>query len=498
MATSVDGMDADSVFNAPCLGYGLEDILALPSPASMGDQEVDMTTQLTRSVTIMSPFVSAPMDTVTEARMAITCALMGGIGVIHCNCTPQEQAAQVDKVKKFESGFIMDPFVCSPNDTVEAVDKIRLEHDVSTVMICESGMMGNKLLGIVTSRDIDFIEDRKTKLSAVMTPKANLITAREPIALGEAMQQLVASKKGKLPILNEGGELVAVVMRSDLKKTKGYPKASVDANRQLLVGAACLPKFSEAPRVQQLVEAGCDILFMEAAQGNSSEQAEFIRKLKKDYPALEIVAGNVVTPRQAEPLIVAGADALRVGMGNTSLNSLEEAVAIGRPQGSAVYHVAHYAAQYGVPVIADGGVTNASAASMALTLGAASFMCGGLLAGCSESPGDAFYHDGMRLKLYRGMGQLEVMPAQLETKKYSSGGENAGVKKLQGGTGCAVLDRGSVKPLMSTLLEGVKRDIKRLGAAKIEELHADLYAMKTRFHVRSAMSFSGARHGGYA
>mmetsp|Transcript_86442 Transcript_86442/g.153010 ORF Transcript_86442/g.153010 Transcript_86442/m.153010 type:complete len:499 (+) Transcript_86442:79-1575(+) len=498
MATSVDGMDADSIFNAPCLGYGLEDILALPSASAASDNEVDMTTPLSRSVTIMSPFVSAPMDTVTEARMAIQCALMGGIGVIHCNCTPQEQAVQVDKVKKFESGFIMDPFVCGPNDTVETVDKIRLKHDVSTVMICESGMMGNRLLGLVTSRDIDFVEDRTVKLSTVMTSKEKLVIAREPIGLSEAMKKLVESKKGKLPILNEGNELVAVVMRSDLKKTKGYPKASVDANRQLLVGAACPALLREAPRVQQLVEAGCDVLFLEASQGSTAEQAEFIRKLKKEYPVLEIVAGNVVTPKQAEPLIAAGADALRVGMGNTSLNSLEEAVAIGRPQGSAVYHVARYAAQFGIPVIADGGITSSSAASMALTLGASTFMCGGLLAGCTESPGDAFYHDGMRLKLYCGMGQLEVMPAQLETKKYSSGGENSGVKKIQGGSGCAVLDRGSMKPIMLTLLEGVKRDIKRLGTSKIEELHADLYSMKTRFHLRSAMSFSAARHGGYA
>ncbi|CAK9088831.1 unnamed protein product [Durusdinium trenchii] len=270
------------------------------------------------------------------------------------------------------------------------------------------GMMGNRFLGIVTSRDIDFIEDRSVRLSEVMTPKAKCLTACEPISLGEALQKLVQSKKGKLPILNEDGELVALVTRSDLKKLKDFPNAAKDANRQLLVGAAVEPKVSEMERVQRLVEAGMDVLFLEASRSRLEEQAEFIRKVKYQFPGLDVVAGNVVTPKQASPLIQAGADALRVGMGCSSLDSLPEAPAVGRPLGSAVYHVARYASEFKVPVIADGGVATSAAATIALALGASAVMCGLLLAGTTESPGDAFYHDGSRLKLYKGMSSLEA------------------------------------------------------------------------------------------
>ncbi|CAE8621300.1 unnamed protein product [Polarella glacialis] len=495
---SVDGLDADTIFNAPCLGYGLEDLLALPSPSAHQAQEVDLTVPFTKTVTLMSPFVSAPMDTVTEAHMAIACALMGGIGVIHANCDPEQQAKEVDMVKRYENGFIMDPHVLGPNDRVEDVDRIRATHDVSTVMITDGGVMGNRFLGIVTSRDIDFVENRKTKLSDVMTPKAKVLFGTEPISLGESQQKLIASKKGKLPILNEGGELVAVVSRGDLKKSKNFPLASKDANRQLLVAAAVVPKPSEMERVRLLVEAGVDVIVLDAQSGGTSAQVDFLKKVKHAYPGLDVICGNVVTPRQAKVLIDAGADALRVGMGCSSLNSAHEVGVIGRPQGSAVYHVARYAASFGVPVIADGGINGSSAASMALTLGASTVMCGSLMAGTTESPGDAFFHDCMRLKLYRGNGSLEVMPAQIEKAKYSQGGENAEIKRVPGGTACAVVDRGPVKALLASLLEGVKRDFRRLGVSNVRELHEDLYGSKTRFHVRSAGAYGAAHHGSLA
>jgi len=474
----------------------LEDLLALPAPAS-SEAEVKLTTQLSKNVTLNAPLVAAPMDTVTEASMAIACALMGGIGVIHCNCSAAEQAKQVDLVKKWENGFIMDPFVLSQTHTVADLDNIRQTQDASTVCITDMGMMGNRFLGIVTSRDIDFVEDRSTRLSAVMTPKAQCMTACEPISLGEALERLVQSKKGKLPILNEDGELVALVTRSDLKKVKNFPNAAMDANRQLLVGASVLPKLSELDRVRCLVEAGMDVLFLEASQGSVAEQVDFIKKVKQQFHSLDVIAGNVVTPKQAQPLLQAGVDGLRVGMGS-NLESPHEAPAVGRPLGSAVYHVARYASEFKVPVIADGGIANSAAGAMALALGASTFICGLLLAGTAESPGDAFYHDGMRLKLYRGMNSLEVVPAQLEAKKYSKDKENMGIKRLQGGCCCAVMDRGPVKPLIATLLEGVKRDLQRLGASTVVDLHEDLYTMKTRFHVRSAAAFMSSRQGGLA
>eukprot|EP00913_Durusdinium_trenchii_P030351 g28431.t1 len=373
------------------------------------------------------------------------------------------------------------PVVLSTTHTVADVDRIRQEHDVSTVCITDMGMMGNRFLGIVTSRDIDFIEDEAERAALkVMTPKAKCLTACEPISLGEALQKLVQSKKGKLPILNEDGELVALVTRSDLKKLKDFPNAAKerrgarDANRQLLVGAAVEPKVSEMERVQRLVEAGMDVLFLEASRSRLEEQAEFIRKVKYQFPGLDVVAGNVVTPKQAG------------------------APAVGRPLGSAVYHVARYASEFKVPVIADGGVATSAAATIALALGASAVMCGLLLAGTTESPGDAFYHDGSRLKLYKGMSSLEVVPSQLEAKKYSQQGEDAGLKRFDGGCCCAVVDRGPAKPLIAAMLDGVRKDFKRLGAQTVKELHEDLYTMKTRFQVRSAAAFTAGRRGALA
>eukprot|EP00933_Yihiella_yeosuensis_P078004 TRINITY_DN8907_c3_g1_i1.p1 TRINITY_DN8907_c3_g1~~TRINITY_DN8907_c3_g1_i1.p1 ORF type:complete len:504 (-),score=105.96 TRINITY_DN8907_c3_g1_i1:289-1800(-) len=499
---AADGLDADAIFNAPCVGYSLEDLIALPAPSAQTASEVGLETCFTRNVKLGAPIVGAPLDTVCEGRMAIALAMMGGIGVIHCNCTPEEQAKQVDMVKRFENGFIMDPHVLSPNDRVEDVERIRAENDVATVMITEHGQMGQKFVGIVTSRDIDFVDDPKTKLSEVMTTKAKCSYAHEPISLTEAQQKLVDSKRGKLPILNDGSELVAVISRGDLKKTKGFPLASKDANRQLMVAAACRPRTSELERVNALVEAGMDVLVIDAAQGDSAFQVDFIKKVKNEFPGLDIVAGNVVTPRQAKALIEAGAEGLRVGMGNSSLNSCQEVAAIGRPQASAVFHVAKYAKQFDVPVIADGGISNYSSAAMALTLGASTIMLGGLLAGTSESPGDAFYHNGMRLKLYRGMGSLEVMPAQMEFTKYSSGGENSNVKRIIGGQSCAVVDRGPAKPLLASIIEGIQRDFRRLGCASLEEVHEDLHSdesqgklAKTRFHIRSYSAYGAARAG---
>mmetsp|Transcript_97194 Transcript_97194/g.258291 ORF Transcript_97194/g.258291 Transcript_97194/m.258291 type:complete len:484 (-) Transcript_97194:96-1547(-) len=480
---SVDGLDAESIFNTPCLGYNYDDVVSLPGHSNHSIEEVDLTTLFSKDVKLTAPIVASPMDTVCESRMAITCALLGGIGVIHCNCDADYQAKEVGIVKRYVNGFIMDPHVLSPNHAVEDVDRIRQEHDVSTVLITENGAMGHKLMGIITSRDIDFVEDRKTKLAEVMTPRLKMMVGQEPISLSEANQRLRTSKKGKLPILNEAGELVAVVSRGDLKKGRGYPNASTDPNKQLLVAAACRPQASEYERVRKLVEAGMDALVLDASQGDSFPQVEFLKNVKHEFPSLNVVCGNVVTPRQAKPLLEAGADGLRVGMGCSSLFSAREACAVGRPQGSAVYHVARFAHdKYGVPVIADGGVQTSSHISMALSLGASTVMCGSLLAGTTESPGEAFFHDGMRLKLYRGFGSVDVIPRPTETK-YALGAGND--SELANASGCAVVDRGPAASLVPYLVDGIKRDIRRLGVGTIWQLHDDLYNSNIRFHVRN-------------
>lgn len=482
--TSIDGLDADTIFNTPCLGYNYDDLVPIPGHATFGIQDVDLGTQFSRNCKLMSPIVASPMDTVCESRMAITCALMGGLGVIHSNCSIEKQATEVSIVKRYCNGFIMDPYVLSQADPVSEVDRLREKADVSTVLITEGGQMGNKLIGIVTSRDIDWVEDRKhTPLKDVMTPKAKLTCGMEPISLSEAYNKLRLSKKGKLPILNEAGELVAVVARSDLKKSLNYPNMSTDPNRQLMVAAAVQPRPEEAERVRKLVEAGVDALVLNAAQGDSVYQVDFLKRVKAEFPNVDVVCGNVVTPRQAKPLLEAGADAIRVGMGSSSLFSAMEACAVGRPQGSAVYHVARFAAeQYGVPIIADGGCQKSSHISMALALGAASVMCGSLLAGTTETPGDAFYHDGMRMKLYRGLGSMESMSGQAEAKYGANEKQSV---KLESAASCAVIDKGSAGDVLADLIAAVKRDVRRLGAANIWQIHDDLYKGNTRFHVRT-------------
>jgi IMP dehydrogenase len=483
---SIDGLDAETIFNTPCLGYDYEDLIALPGHATNSIEDVELTSFFSRNIKLRNPIVASPMDTVCEGRMATCLALLGGIGVIHCNCDADFQAAQVLSVKRYMNGFIMDPHVLSVTNTVEDVDNIRRTHDVSTVMITEHGVMGSRLLGIVTARDVDFIEDRTTTLQDVMIPKARMVCGHEPISLSEAQKKLQISRKGKLPIVNDAGELVAVVARGDVKKGRAYPHASTDPNNQLLVAAACLPRPEEFERVGKLVEAGADALVLDAAHGDSVEQIDFLKRVKGEFPSLEVICGNVVTPRQAKPLLDAGADALRVGMGTSSLFSRYEACAIGRPQASAVYHVARYAAeQYGIPIIADGAVESSQHIAMALTLGASSVMCGSLLAGTTESPGDAFFHDGRRLKVYRGMGLADALMQQGGAQDKHVVGAQPTSKTVRSAASCAVVDRGSAVSLIPYMMDGVKRDIRRLGIGSTWQLHDDLYNSSTRFHVRT-------------
>jgi len=483
---SGDGLDADTLFNTPCVGYNFDDLLALPGHSSSSFDEVDLSVKFSRNVTLRSPIVSAPMDTVTEGRMAIAVALLGGIGVIHDKCTPAQQATEVSMVKRFEHGFFMNPNVLAPTDKLADYDELREATDCATCMITDTGFMGSKLKGIITSRDVDFIEDRQKQLSEVMTPKSKMETKKEPVSLKEAIAALKKTKVGKLPICNEAQELVAIVSRGDLKKNRDYPYASKDVNQQLLVAAAVSINNLKVDRIKKLVEAGADAIVINASQGDSTQQVDLIKKTRNEFPTIDVVAGNVVTPKQAKDLLDAGADGIRVGMGVSSLSSPLEACCIGRPQGSAVYHVARYAREYGIPVIADGGIQTASQIAMALTLGASTVMCGSLFAGTRESPGDAFFHGGMRLKSYRGTGPVSVeeIPATAATRRIA-GVPNATVARSPPNVGCAVVDRGSAAALVPFMLEGIRKDLCRLGVGTVDQLHTELYNSTTRFQTRS-------------
>ncbi|TGN18124.1 IMP dehydrogenase [Leptospira idonii] len=488
----LDGVSGEELFSVN-MGLTYRDFLVLPGYIDFNPSDVELDTKLSRNIILKRPIMSSPMDTVTESDMAIAQALMGGIGIIHYNNSIEEQVDQVRKVKRFENGFIKDPILLSPEHILDDLDAVKEKHGFSGIPITEDGTPNSKLVGIVTNRDVDFEQDRRIKLGKVMTKE--LITAQEGISLKEANDILRTSKKGKLPIVDKQGKLVALICRSDLKKNKEFPHASKDDSKRLRVGAALstLPESKE--RIAALSQIGVDVIIIDSAQGNSSYQIEMIQFIKKNYPAIDVIAGNVVTQGQAANLIAAGADGLRIGMGPGSICITQDTMAVGRAQATAVFKTAHYASKHGVPVIADGGISNIGDIANALAIGASMCMMGSMFAGTKEAPGEYFYENGIRLKRYRGMASMEAMNKGGDKRYFS---ESQKIKVAQGVSGY-VVDKGSVLNLIPYLIQGLKQSFQDMGFKNISDLHQALRQGKLRFERRTeSAQAQGSVHGLYS
>lgn len=487
----LDGVSANQLME-PGQGISYDDFIILPGHIDFHHQQVDLRTRLTRRIDLAMPFVSSPMDTVTEHEMAIKLALLGGIGIVHYNNSIEEQSEEIRRVKRYENGFITAPIVLGPDATLADVDAIKQRYGFSGIPITADGSAQGKLVGILTNRDIEFQPDRQRAVREVMT--SELVTASAGISLAEANEILRQSKKGKLPLIDGEGRLVSLISRRDLLKNRDYPESVKSELKQLRVGAAVSTRDEDRARVTALVEAGVDVVVIDAAQGDSIYELRLLEWIKSTHPEVDVMGGNVVTRAQCQRLIDAGADGLRIGMGPGSICTTQGTMAVGRAQATAVYNCARVARERDVPILADGGISQIGHIAKALALGASAVMMGYMFAGTEESPGDYFYDNGIRLKRYRGMASLEAMDAGGD-KRYMTRADDRKVKVAQGVSG-AVLDKGPLDLYVPYLVQGLRQSLQDMGFKGVRQLHAGLADETLRFERRThAAQIEGGVHG---
>lgn len=442
-------------------GLTFDDVLLIPQKSEVLPKEVDLTTKLTQKIKLNIPLMSAAMDTVTESRLAIAIAREGGVGIIHKNMSIESQAQEVDKVKRSEHGVIVDPFSLSPNHKLYEADQLMGKYRISGVPITENG----KLVGILTNRDLRFETNFNKLIGEVMT-KENLITAPEGTTLEQAQEILRHNKIEKLPIVDEQGYLKGLITIKDIEKAVQYPNSAKDKNGRLLAGAAVGVTADVMERVAALVNAKVDVIVLDSAHGHSKGIIECIQKIKAAYPDLQLIAGNIATGEAARDLIEAGADAVKVGIGPGSICTTRVVAGIGVPQITAIYDVAQVAKEYGIPVIADGGVKYSGDLTKAIAAGADVVMIGNLFAGCEESPGESEIFQGRRFKVYRGMGSLAAMQEGSKDRYFQEDSKKLVPEGVEG----RVPYKGPLSDTVYQLMGGLRAGMGYCGTRTIEEL----------------------------
>ncbi|MBX7096598.1 MAG: IMP dehydrogenase [Myxococcaceae bacterium] len=448
------------------LGLTFDDVLLVPAASSVLPHQVELGTQLTRSLKLPIPLISSAMDTVTEARMAVAMAQEGGLGVIHKNMTPEAQAAQVAKVKKHESGFVADPVTIDPGAPVSRVLELMQTHGVSGIPVVDR----NKLVGIVTRRDVRFEKDLRQSVAKVMTQE--LVTAREGVLPSQALELLHQHRIEKLLVVDAKNELKGLITVKDLEKRRVFPNAAKDARERLLVAAAVGVGADREARVEALLKAGCDVIVVDTAHGHSKGVLEAVKATRAQVGStVQLVAGNVATGEATRALIDAGVDAVKVGIGPGSICTTRVVAGVGVPQITAIDECARVAQAQGVPVIADGGVKYSGDVVKAIAAGASTVMIGSLFAGTEESPGDTILFQGRSYKSYRGMGSLGAMKEGSKDRYFQGGVEDAG-KLVPEGIEGRVPYKGPVAMNVFQLLGGLRSGMGYVGCGTIAELQA--------------------------
>ncbi len=443
------------------IGLTFDDVLLVPQYSDILPRDIDVSTYLTNEIRLNIPIISSAMDTVTESQLAIAIAREGGIGIIHKNMSIEQQATEVDKVKRSEHGVIVDPFFLSPDHIIEDANELMAKYKISGVPITENG----RLVGILTNRDLRFLTDYSQKIGDVMT-KDNLVTAPVGTTLTQAKEILRKYRIEKLPLVDEKGYLKGLITIKDIEKTIQYPNSAKDDDGRLLAGAAVGVTANMMERVEALVKAKVDVIALDSAHGHSKNIINGVAEIKGAYPNLQIIAGNVATPEAVRSLAEAGADAVKVGIGPGSICTTRVVTGIGVPQITAIYDCSLEARKLNIPIVADGGIKYSGDIPKAIASGANTVMVGNLLAGTEESPGESEIYQGRRFKVYRGMGSLAAMNKGSKDRYFQEGTTKLVPEGVEG----RVPYKGPLSEIVFQLVEGLKHSMGYCGTKNIDEL----------------------------